>query len=274
MVEIKHTATAPLPDEGLIGADEWNANHTVTVSASPRVLGRTTSGAGAAEELTAGTGISFTTGQVVNTAPHIATNLGITGTGDTRTITSSTGTDVTVPVATTTTAGWLSAGDKTKLDGIAPIGTVEIHPADENRAGYLDLDGMEYALSAYPELAAAHLNWRAVFPDTVSGTPTLADVGFGAAFSPDGSFLAVGHGNSPFLTVINTSDWSVVTGTPTLANVGWGAAFSPDGAFLAVAHEGSPFLTVIIVQDPDTLRLPAPPAPIFLTKYTVKAEDV
>jgi hypothetical protein len=74
----------------------------------------------------AGTGISVSgspittsgTLTITNTAPHQATNLGITGTGDTRTITSSTGTNVTVPVATTTTAGWLSTADKSKLDGV------------------------------------------------------------------------------------------------------------------------------------------------------------
>ena len=58
---------------------------------------------------------------------NVATNLGITGTGNTRTITSSTGTNVTVPVATTTTAGLLSTSDKTKLDGIATaekVGTI------------------------------------------------------------------------------------------------------------------------------------------------------
>jgi hypothetical protein len=49
---------------------------------------------------------------------NVGTDLGITGTGDTRTVTSSTGTNVTIPVATTTTAGWLSTADKTKLDGI------------------------------------------------------------------------------------------------------------------------------------------------------------
>jgi hypothetical protein len=82
----------------------------------------------------AGTGISVSgspittsgTLTITNTAPHQATNLGITGTGDTRTITSSTGTNVTIPVATTTTAGWLSAADKTKLDGIAAGAQVNV----------------------------------------------------------------------------------------------------------------------------------------------------
>jgi hypothetical protein len=57
---------------------------------------------------------------------NAATNLGITGTGNTRTITSSTGSNVTIPVASTTTAGWLSTADKTKLDGIAPGAQVNV----------------------------------------------------------------------------------------------------------------------------------------------------
>lgn len=50
---------------------------------------------------------------------NVATNLGITGTGNSRTITSSTGTNVTIPVATSSTAGFMATGDKSKLDGIA-----------------------------------------------------------------------------------------------------------------------------------------------------------
>jgi hypothetical protein len=50
---------------------------------------------------------------------NVPTNLGITGTGNSRTITSSTGTNVTIPVATTSTAGLMATGDKSKLDGIA-----------------------------------------------------------------------------------------------------------------------------------------------------------
>ncbi len=50
---------------------------------------------------------------------NVPTNLGITGTADARTITSSTGTNVTLPVATTSVAGLMAIGDKAKLDGIA-----------------------------------------------------------------------------------------------------------------------------------------------------------
>ncbi|MGQ0335684.1 WD40 repeat domain-containing protein [Halomonas elongata] len=112
----------------------------------------------------------------------------------------------------------------------------------------LRLDGMAYLKADYPDLAA-------MFPETlpaqevVSGTPSLPDMGRGAAFSPDGAYLAMAHNGSPYLTIIDTSDWSVVSGTPSLPKSGWGAAFSPDGAYLAIVHEGSPCLTVIDTAD-------------------------
>ena len=49
---------------------------------------------------------------------NVDTDLGVGGSGDSRTITSSTGTDANVPVATVTDAGFMSIGDKSKLDGI------------------------------------------------------------------------------------------------------------------------------------------------------------
>ncbi|MFU8777018.1 MAG: tail fiber domain-containing protein [Roseovarius sp.] len=57
---------------------------------------------------------------------NVATNLGITGTGNSRTITSSTGTNVTIPVATSSTAGLMATGDKSKLDGIAAGAQVNV----------------------------------------------------------------------------------------------------------------------------------------------------
>lgn len=46
------------------------------------------------------------------------TNLTMGGSGDNRTVKSSTGTNVSIPIASTTDAGFLSTGDKGKLDGI------------------------------------------------------------------------------------------------------------------------------------------------------------
>ena len=50
---------------------------------------------------------------------NVATNLAYTTGANTGTVTSSTGTDATIPAATTSLAGLLTSADKTKLDGIA-----------------------------------------------------------------------------------------------------------------------------------------------------------
>jgi len=59
---------------------------------------------------------------------NVGTNLGQGGTGDNRTITSSTGSSVTVTTATTTNAGFMSIGDKSKLDGVAANANNYAHP--------------------------------------------------------------------------------------------------------------------------------------------------
>ena len=48
------------------------------------------------------------------------TNLGVGGTGDNRTVTSSTGAAATLPLATSAAAGLMRAADKAKLDAVAP----------------------------------------------------------------------------------------------------------------------------------------------------------
>ena len=66
----------------------------------------------------AGSGLSLSGTTFTNTAPHQATNLGTTVSGDTRTITSSTGSNVTIPVATGSAAGVMSRAMVNKLAGI------------------------------------------------------------------------------------------------------------------------------------------------------------
>lgn len=66
-----------------------------------------------------------------------------------------------------------------------------------------------------------------------------------AAFSPSGGLLAIGHNNSPYLSVYATSDFSRVTltgGNP--AGSVQAVDFSPSGSLLAAAHSTSPYLTV------------------------------
>jgi len=85
------------------------------------VIARTGSGTVAGRTITASTGISVSNGDgvsgnptITNTAPHIATNLTVTG-GTTAgpTINSSTGTNVTIPTASGSASGVVTTGDQT-----------------------------------------------------------------------------------------------------------------------------------------------------------------
>lgn len=57
---------------------------------------------------------------------NVPANLGYTTAASTGTVTSSTGTDATIPAATTSLAGLLTSADKTKLDGIAAGAQVNV----------------------------------------------------------------------------------------------------------------------------------------------------
>ena len=83
------------------------------------------------------------------------TNLAMGGSGNSRTITSSTGNDVSVPVATTTNAGFMSTDDKVKIDQFDPNASVsggaEISstPPSSPAAGDLWWDSSEGTLYIY-----------------------------------------------------------------------------------------------------------------------------
>lgn len=69
-----------------------------------------------------------------NAQAFVGTDLAITGAGDGRAITSSTGVGFAVPVATTAHAGFMSIGDKSKLDNIAPNANNYTHPTGDGNS--------------------------------------------------------------------------------------------------------------------------------------------
>jgi hypothetical protein len=129
------TPAISLADSGVTAASYTAAS--ITVDAKGRVTAASSNTIPTVNDATltiaASTGISLSatptftanasankTITITNSAPHVATNLGTAVVStNSRSITSSTGTDITVPVATTTVAGFMSHTDKTKLDGIA-----------------------------------------------------------------------------------------------------------------------------------------------------------
>ncbi|MDP2696132.1 MAG: hypothetical protein Q8O87_02665, partial [bacterium] len=78
-------------------------------------------------------------------------------------------------------------------------------------------------------------------------TDLPASHGQGASFSPDGTYLAIAHSATPFVTIYKRSgDTFTKLANPTdlPASHGQGASFSPDGTYLAIAHFTTPFVTI------------------------------
>jgi hypothetical protein len=76
-ISLKHSFTSAVADEGdtsLVRPSNWNAEHTLTLATS-RILGRTTAGTGAAEEISVGTGLNLSSGSlsVSSTTPQVNT---------------------------------------------------------------------------------------------------------------------------------------------------------------------------------------------------------
>jgi hypothetical protein len=99
-----------------IGAGLYTATTGLTMNAD-RLLGRTTAGVGAAEEITVGTGLSLTAGTLTNTA------LGVTSVTATAPITSSGGTtpDISTSIATNKVVGRSTAGTGV-MEELTPVG--------------------------------------------------------------------------------------------------------------------------------------------------------
>lgn len=70
-VSLKHAFTSVVADGGdtsLVQPSNWNAEHTLTLGTG-KLLGRSTAGTGAAEEITPGTGLSLSGGTLTATGP-------------------------------------------------------------------------------------------------------------------------------------------------------------------------------------------------------------
>ncbi len=73
---------------------------------------------------------------------------------------------------------------------------------------------------------------------------------------PSGSYMAIAHTTSPYVTIYNRSDWSKLQNPATLpTGDAKNVAFSPNGAYLAVTYTASPYLTVYNTSDWSTVTL-------------------
>jgi hypothetical protein len=108
---------------------------------------------------------------------NVGTDLGLGGSGNARTITSSTGNAVTVSTASTTHAGFMSTGDKAKLDGIAAGAEVNAVTSVAGRTGAVTLAKGDVGLGAVDNTADSAKVVASAATWTTGRTLTLGDSG-------------------------------------------------------------------------------------------------
>jgi len=100
-------------------------------------------------------------------------------------------------------------------------------------------------------------------PTKLADPATLpTGVGYGCTFDPTGTYLAVVHVNSPYITIYKRDGdtFTKLADPSTLpAGNGYGCTFDPTGTYLAVAHGTSPYIT-IYKRDGDTFTKLADPS--------------
>ena len=139
-------------------------------------------------------------------------------------------------------------------DGGPPIGTIEIHPASESRAGYLDLDGTVYNSSDYPEVASLFDWFLDDYELALDVQFTLSEEPLGLDWSNDGSMLAIGSRDgmsNGSLHVLETDNFSLISPSGTMLiddSQLNDVAFSPDDALIACAGQDTE-LTIVSVSD-------------------------
>ena len=144
--------------------------------------------------------------------------------------------------------------------GTYPSGSILATPEAPSKGTWLALDGTEWDERIF-KLGGIGAGIKA--PTKLADPAQLpAGVGRGCSFSPDGAYLAVSHGTSPYITIYRRDgDTFTKLADPAQlpSNAGFSCAFSPDGIYLAVAHNTSPFVT-IYRRDGDTFTKLADPA--------------
>ena len=124
------------------------------------------------------------------------------------------------------------------------IGQVALFATGVPLGDYVLLDGTAYSTATYPDLAPLMTALPPSYTE-VAGTPTLAGVGNGVF--ADADYVYAVHFSSPYLTILNRSDFTEVAGTPTLAGTGRG--IFADADYVYIGHDSSPYLTILNRSD-------------------------
>ena len=229
-VSLKHTKTSAIPDGGdttLVQPSDWNSEHTLTL-ATGKLLGRSTAGTGAAEEITVGSGLTLAAGTLTasgggsGTVTSVAAlTLGTTGTDLTSTVADSTTTPVitlNVPTASASNRGALSSTDWTTFNNKGS-GTVT-SVAGTGTVNGITLTG---TVTSTGSLTLGGTLSNVSLTTQVTGTLPVANGGTGAATLTLNNVL-LGNGTSALQAVAPGASGNVLTSDGTT----WGSS-TPSG---------------------------------------------
>jgi hypothetical protein len=205
-VSLKHNFVSAVADGGdtsLVRPSNWNAEHDLTM-ATGKLLGRTTAGTGAAEEISAGTGLSLSAGSLTN-AGVTSFSAGTTG------FTPSTGTtgDITLAGTLAVANGGTGAVTLTgyvKGNGTSAFTASATIPASDISSGAAltkaDDTNVTLTLGGAPSTAllaatSLTLGW--------SGTLSVARGGTNATATPTAGAVAYGTGTAYAFTSAGTA---------------------------------------------------------------------
>jgi hypothetical protein len=131
--------------------------------------------------------------------PNVGTNLSIGGSNDARTVESSTGSNASIPLASGSTAGFMSRADKNKLDGVAANANNYSHPNEGGGSIPTPLIGAS-VISAITVNARGHVTGTAtrnLTPENigamkwVSAPASRTSAGVAGQVAYDGNFFYV-----------------------------------------------------------------------------------
>ena len=190
-----------------------------------------------------------------------ATNLTLTNRGaSTLVIESDTGTDVTLPAATTSLTGLLTAADKTKLDGIATGATVNSSDATLlNRANHTGTQAGSTITGAYTA-AGLTLATARILGRTTASTGTAEEISIGSSLSLSSGTLNLS--STPALGTPASGTLTNCTGLPVasgLSGLGTGVATflaTPSSANLAAAVTGETGTGPLVFSNSPSLTTP------------------
>lgn len=164
------------------------------------------------------------TGWTILAAGSGTTNLGLgTNTSTTLIVTSSTGTGVTLPSATSSLAGLLPAADKVKLNHIAVTQAVDLDAIEADGTALVTLSGVASGSTHLGTFTGSTVADNSSIKSAIQSLETLAETKLGSAllssriFVGNGSNQAAAVAASGDVSLTNTGVFTVVTASATVA---------------------------------------------------------